>query len=275
MALFFVFGRTNYSRWGPIELQDSLDLQRKFPSLHAHLEKGGFVMYMSTKQGSAIAFDMGLKKGYNKPAQTVHGIIGYTRRSEAVALWNVLKHEKDAYVRNLKEMCHLTDHDDEFLLHHEFNQKSARRSHERVCLLKKYNILTIRKPFNQNKQFCNLVTKVEIHQSTTEKLLDCMSFGDDGYVNYVQSRLVDKDTPLQGQVFSTTSCFHHCSSHHCFFHHCSFHHCSFHHWFFPPLVDLLPNYPNQISHTVISCIMNLACEWYLISPYILEMCSVC
>ena len=39
--------------------------------------------------------------------------------------------------------------------------------------------------------------------------------------------------------------------------------------FFPPLVVLLPNYPNQISHTVISCIMNLACEWYLISPYIL------
>ena len=152
MALFFVFGRTNptnYSRWGPIELQDSLDLQRKFRSLHAHFKKGGFVMYMSTKQGSAIAFDMGLEKGYNKPAQTVHGIIGYTLRSEAVALWNVLKHEKDAYVRNLKEMCYLTDHDDEFSLHHEFNQKSARRSHERVCLLKKYIILTIRKPFNQ------------------------------------------------------------------------------------------------------------------------------
>ena len=67
MALFFVFGPTYYSRWGPIELQDSSDLQRKFPSLHAHFEKGGFVMYMSTKQGSAIAFDMGLEKGYNKP----------------------------------------------------------------------------------------------------------------------------------------------------------------------------------------------------------------
>ena len=164
-------------------------------------------MYMSTKQGSAIAFDMGLEKGYNKPAQTVHGIIGYTLRSEAVALWNVLKHEKDAYVRNLKEMCYLTDHDDEFSLHHEFNQKSARRSHERVCLLKKYIILTIRKPFNQNKQFCNLVTKVEIHQSTTEKLLDCMSFGDDGYNNYVQSRLVDKDTPLQAPIPANRSYF--------------------------------------------------------------------
>ena len=103
-------------------------------------------------------------------------------------------------------MCHLNDHDDEFSLHHEFNQKSARRSHERVCLLKKY-ILTIRKPFNQNKQFCNLVTKVEIHQSTTEKLLDCMSFGDDGFVNYVQSRLVDKDTPLQAPIPANRSYF--------------------------------------------------------------------
>ena len=66
---------------------------------------------MSTKQRSAIAFDMGLEKGYNKPAQTVHGIIGYTLRSEAVALWNVLKHEKDAYVRNLKEMAKVQDND--------------------------------------------------------------------------------------------------------------------------------------------------------------------
>ena len=38
---------------------------------------------------------------------------------------------------------------------------------------------------------------------------------------------------------------------------------SFHHWFFPPL----PNYPNQRSHTVISCIMNLACQWYLLIIY--------
>ena len=27
-----------------------------------------------------------------------------------------------------------------------------------------------------------------------------MSFGDDGYVNYVQSRLVDKDTSLQAPI---------------------------------------------------------------------------
>ena len=51
------------------------------------------------------------------------------------------------------------------------------------------------------------MTKVEIHQSTTEKLLDCMSFGDDGYVNYVQSRLVDKDTPLQAPIPANRSYF--------------------------------------------------------------------
>ncbi len=34
-----------------------------------------------------------------------------------------------------------------------------------------------------------------------------MSFGDDGYVNYVQSRLVDKDTPLQAPIPATRSYF--------------------------------------------------------------------
>ena len=52
------------------------------------------------------------------------------------------------------------------------------------------------------------MTKVEIHQSTTEKLLDYMSyFGDDGYVNYVQIRLVDKDTPLQAPIPANRSYF--------------------------------------------------------------------
>ena len=34
-----------------------------------------------------------------------------------------------------------------------------------------------------------------------------MSFGDDGYVNYVQSRLVDKDTPLQAPIPANRSYF--------------------------------------------------------------------
>ena len=117
------------------------DIQRALAHLQQEDLKSFKAVWLQSKLNST-----GIQQRFkdwktNYGNENVFGIIGYTLRSdpsEAVALWNVLKHEKDAYVRNLKEMCHLTDHDDEFSLHHEFNQNSARRSHERVCLLKKY-----------------------------------------------------------------------------------------------------------------------------------------
>ena len=62
---------------------------------------GGWVMYHTLRHGSAVGFDMALEKCYNKhdkPAKVAGGIIGMTRQKKAVALWNLLKHEKDRAV---------------------------------------------------------------------------------------------------------------------------------------------------------------------------------
>ena len=119
MPLFFSFGRTNYCRWGTLFLEDCLDIQRKFPGIYRCFNDDGWVMY-HTRQCSRI--DMALEKCYNKPAKVAGGIIGMNRQKEAVALWNLLKHEKDIHVTQLLEWCNLGDKDDsELSLHHEFN----------------------------------------------------------------------------------------------------------------------------------------------------------
>ena len=109
MPLFFVFGKTNYAKYGSLFLQDCLDLKRKFPGIHKVFKKGGFVMYHTDRAGSAVRFDMALEKVYNKPANMVGEIISITRRKEAVAQWNLFKHEKDQYVSHLVNQCALED----------------------------------------------------------------------------------------------------------------------------------------------------------------------
>ena len=62
---------------------------------------GGFVVN-TTKKGSGVPFDQALEQCYNRPAKVSGGIIGITRKKEAVALWGITKHKKDQYVDLLK-----------------------------------------------------------------------------------------------------------------------------------------------------------------------------
>ena len=61
-------------------------------------------MYFSSRRGSAVSFDMALEKHYNKTAKVIGGIIGLTRRKEAVALWNITKHERHLHVSSMEKM---------------------------------------------------------------------------------------------------------------------------------------------------------------------------
>ena len=85
LPLFFGYGKTNYSRWGPIFYEDCMDLKRKFPLIYESFINGGFVVHR-TRLGSGTPMDQALEQIYNKPAKGASGIIGITRRKEAVAL---------------------------------------------------------------------------------------------------------------------------------------------------------------------------------------------
>ena len=90
-ALFFFFGGTNYCRWTPLFLQDCYQLKDRFPLLYNSYMNGGFVMN-TTKKGSGVPFDQALEQCYNRPAKVSGGIIGVTRKKDAVALWGIIKH---------------------------------------------------------------------------------------------------------------------------------------------------------------------------------------
>ncbi|KAI9531965.1 hypothetical protein NQZ68_036327 [Dissostichus eleginoides] len=102
-------------------LQDCYQLKDKFPLLYDSYMNGGFVVN-TTKKGSGVPFDQALEQCYNRPAKVSGGIIGVTRKKEAVALWGIIKHKKDQYVELLEMKG---DVGGELSLHHAFNPSTA------------------------------------------------------------------------------------------------------------------------------------------------------
>ena len=65
--------------------------------------------------------DQALEKAYNKPAMVQGGIIGISRRKQAVCEGNIIKHEKTKYKNFLHEWSCLSN-DDEYAAHQESSQ---------------------------------------------------------------------------------------------------------------------------------------------------------
>ena len=133
LPLFFAFNKTNYARWGPIFYEDCMVLEEKFPLLYQSYQMGGFVIYRE-RPGSGIPMDQGLEQVYNKPAKRAGGVIGITRRKEAMAIWDIPRHDNEHYTSQMRaELEDIeTNEESETSLHHEFNPSSANASSEQV-----------------------------------------------------------------------------------------------------------------------------------------------
>ena len=68
--------------------------------------------------------DQALEKAYNKLAKSQAGIIGISRRKDAVCKWNIIKHEEAKYTEFLEGLC-LLNEDGEYSLHHEHSQTTT------------------------------------------------------------------------------------------------------------------------------------------------------
>ena len=80
-----------------------------FPAIYASFVQNGFVVRHTIKCGSSVPMDQALEKEYNKPAKGQGCIIGISRRKEAVAQWNIIKHEKAKFIKYLRELCCLNE----------------------------------------------------------------------------------------------------------------------------------------------------------------------
>ena len=194
-SLFFFFGRTNYSRWTPLFLQDCYQLKEKFPLLYNSYMNGGFVMN-TTKNGSGVPFDQALEQCYNRPAKVSGGIIGVTRKKEAVALWGIIKHKKDQYVDLLKMK---DDVEGELSLHHDFNPSTATKIVGMVQDIEEY-LLKVCSPLQDQVALKNVLTGETVTNVNVDKLLCCIKEGSTACANFIDDRLRNRSISIHSTI---------------------------------------------------------------------------
>ena len=90
LPLSFAIDRTNYKRWLPLYFEDCLSLPERYPLIHENILQGEFVVKLTKRKGSAVPVDQALESKYNKQAKSSSGIIGITRRKDAVCKWDLI-----------------------------------------------------------------------------------------------------------------------------------------------------------------------------------------
>ena len=196
LPLFFCYNRTNYARWGSLYYEDCLKLPVKFPDIYETFQEGFFVVNFRKTCASAVPMDQALEKAYNKPAKGQGGIIGFTRRKEAVAQFNLIRHEKARISTFLRSITQ-TAIQDEYTLHHEFSESITKRDVEHVTKAVTY-IRNKHNPFSMetNDQMKNLVTEEHISPEAIQFSLDCISLGTKLYEEFVETRYINKTKKL-------------------------------------------------------------------------------
>ena len=201
--MFFAFDRTNYSHWVSLYYEDCVALEKNFPAIYASFSQGGFVVRHTLKCGSGVPMDQALEKEYNKPAKGQEGIIGISKRKEAVAQWNITKHEKAKFTNHLHELCSL-NYEGEYILHHEFSQSLIEADEECVVQIGNY-IAERNNPFDTSSgtKLTNLVTGKEMDEETSSFLLACVKTGEDNYNSSEKqdSQIKKKNYLIPSQMF--------------------------------------------------------------------------
>ena len=117
-----------------------------------------------------MPFDQALEQCYNRPAKVSGGIIGVTRKKEAVALWGIIKHKKDQYADLLKMK---DDVQEELSLHHDFNLSTASTIVKMVQDIKEY-LLKVCSPLQDQVELKNILTGEIVTNVKVDKLLCCI-----------------------------------------------------------------------------------------------------
>ena len=150
----------------------------------------------TTKKGSGVPFDQALEQHYNRPAKVSGGIIDVTRKKDAVALWEIIKHKKDQYVDLLKKK---NDVPGELSLHHDFNPSTAVAIVKMTQDIQEY-LLKVCNPLQDQTTLKNILTGEIVTDVSIDKLIDCMKEGHQACANFVNDRLRNKTASIHSTI---------------------------------------------------------------------------
>ena len=160
----------------------------------------GFVVNRN-RQESGTPMDQALEQVYNKPAKGAGGVIGNTRRKEAVAKWNILRHEKEGYTSNLKSERQNDGLNGETSLHHDYSKRHVLSGLPDVEFIIDY-MKKVCNPFSADLDGQPIRNAIS-GEETVEDFQYVMTSLDQGYelyYHYVDTRFIEKSVGLMEPI---------------------------------------------------------------------------
>ena len=176
-------------------------LPNTFPQIQNQFIDGQFVVHHTRRSGSGMPMDQALEKEYNKTSKSTGGIIGFTKRKEAVAQWSIIKHEKAQFLSFLRDRCLLHQTSEyEHNIHHDFAEVSTQKNQEFVKQIVAY-IVERGNPFDvKNCNISNIVTGKLFDATQADHILNCIVKGESSYQEFRNKRIIEKSKNLNDTI---------------------------------------------------------------------------
>ena len=194
---FFAMDRTNYARWLPIYLADMHKLEEGHPEVYQTFIAGNHSVSHSQKPFAQVWTDMALEQSINLDSKSKGGIVGISRREDAVERWFLTSHERAAITRSLKEMCGVED-GERVGTHKEAGAARIKRDEEDVKkILSSFTSGLMSNPFTipedqdaaETVPLYNIATGVVLPDEVASSLLDAPVAGRCHMESFVKARI--------------------------------------------------------------------------------------
>ena len=193
---FFAMDRTNNAHWMPIYLADMHKLEERHPKVFQEFSAGNHSISCSQKPFAQVWTDMALEQSINLDSKSKGGIVGISRRKDAVERWFLTSHERAAITHSLKEMCGLENYE-RVCTHKEAGAARMKRDQEDIDrLVSSFNSGLLTNPFDipddrdtsEKLSLLNIATGVVLPEQASDRLLDATEMGKCSMEDYISTR---------------------------------------------------------------------------------------
>lgn len=194
---FFAMDRSNYARWLPVYLADMQKLEERHPKVYQEFAAGSHSIGRSKQPFAQVWADMALEQSINLDSKSKGGIVGFSRREDAVERWFLTSHERAAITHSLKEMCGLENYE-RVGSHKEADAARMKRDQEDVeRLLSSFNSGLLTNPFDipedqdvsETASLLNIATGIVLPEEVAERLVDATEIGKRSMEGFVTTRI--------------------------------------------------------------------------------------
>ena len=186
---FFSMDRPNYSRWLPVYIADMQQLDKTHPRVYEEFMRGNHTISRSGQPFTQVSTDMALEQSINLDSKTKGGIIGITKKPEALERWFLTSHQRAAITTAVKEMLDMGDNE---VIHKEASPSRISRDEGDVQkILHKFSTGLITDPFiyDDSDSLLNLATGMVMPLSDASNLLNACDKGARQMSEFIEQRL--------------------------------------------------------------------------------------